>query len=211
MRSESLIATAKPVLRPTIRHALVGRARTRGNVRAGRFTRADADRLLDETWERFVALARTRPREPTLGARQNVVLACLTVAFFRTLLDNGVERPYAVELVGDATWRIYARWGRLAAAITAPLGGEPSARLRRRVELFLRYPFGRPAYVYEDRDEPRGRAFDMLRCPIAEYMRAHDAADLCVGTWVQPRLPVGRDVGRSPGANRDPGGWRATV
>ncbi|HEX6228693.1 MAG TPA: L-2-amino-thiazoline-4-carboxylic acid hydrolase [Solirubrobacterales bacterium] len=190
MHSDSLIAAGKPLLRRTVRHALVGRSRSKSDATAGRFTRADADRLLDETWERFLGLARTRPREPTLGARQNVLLAALTVAFFRALLVRGVERTYAIELVGDAAWRIYARWGRLAVVITALPGGPPATRLRRRVNLFLRYPFGRPGYLYRDREEPRGRAFDMVRCPIAEYMRGQDAGDLCVGTWCNLDFPL---------------------
>jgi hypothetical protein len=173
----------RPVLRRTLRRTLVGRARRKAEPEAGRFTRADADRLLEDTWDRFTERARQRPREPTLGARQNVLLAALTLAAFHALLDAGIERPYAIELIGDAAWRIYAGWGRLAKLATAPFGGDPPERLRRRVDLFLRYPFERPAYVYEDRPEPRGRALDMLRCPIADYMRDNEAADLCVGTW----------------------------
>lgn len=184
------MVVAKPVLRRAVRGVLIGRRRARIDPAAGRFTRADADRVFAATWQHHRALASRRPREPTVGARQNVLFACLTVAFFRSLLESGIERAYAIELVGDAAWRVYARWGRLAAALTAPVGGEPSARLRRRVDLFLRYPFGRPAYEYRDRLEPRGRAFDMLRCPIAEYMRAQDAADLCVGTWCNLDFPL---------------------
>lgn len=189
MRPGLPIDGVKPILRRTVRRTLVGRARDATDGTAGRFTRGDADRVLEETWERFGSLAADRPAQPTVGARQNVLLACLTLAFFRVLLDSGIERAYAIELVGDTAWRIYARWGRLATAITA-LDGEPAVRLRRRVDLFLRYPFGRPGYQYRDREEPRGRALDMLHCPIADYMRANDAADLCVGTWCNLDFPL---------------------
>ena len=179
----SPMVALRPILRRTLRHTLVGRARDTGQPEAGRFTRADADRLLEQTWKRFAELAPGRPREPTRGARQNVLLAALTLAAFRALLDAGVERGYAIELIGDAAWRLYAWWGRLDTLATAPFGGDPPERLRRRVNLFLRYPFGRPAYQYADRPQPRGRGLDMLRCPIADYMRGNEAADLCVGTW----------------------------
>jgi ubiquinone biosynthesis protein len=190
MRSEALMAVAKPLLRRTLRHVLVGRSRERENPAAGRFTRAESDRLLEETWVHFAALAGTRPHQPTLGARQNILLAALTVAFFRALLASGVERSYAIELVGDAAWRIYARWGRLAAVATAPFGGHPPDRLRRRVNLFLRYPFGPPGYRFIDREEPQGRALDMVHCPIAGYMREQGVADLCVGTWCSLDFPL---------------------
>jgi ubiquinone biosynthesis protein len=179
----TIMIVIRPILRRSLRHTLVGRARRTAQPDAGRFARADADRLLDDTWDRFSEFARHRPREPTLGARQNVLLAALTLAAYDALLDAGVERAYAIGLIGDAAWRIYAWWGRLARLATAPLGGDPPKRMRRRVNLFLRAPFGRPSYVYEDRPELRGRALDMLRCPIADYLQENEAGDLCVGTW----------------------------
>lgn len=190
MRSRSLIAVGKPLLRRTVRHALVGRLRVRDAPTSGRFTRGDADRLLDDAWERFAVLARDRPAEPTLGARQNVLLACLTLAFLHALVEDGIERRYAIELVGDVAWRVYVRWGSLAKAVTAPLSRDPAVRMRRRVNLFMTYPFSRPGYRFRDREEPKGRALDILRCPVAEYMRANDAADLCVDTWCNLDYPL---------------------
>ena len=49
--------------------------------------------------------------------------------------------------------------------------------------MFLRYPFNRPGYRYTEVSEPRGRALDMLRCPVADYLTSQNAADLCVATW----------------------------
>ena len=60
------------------------------------------------------------------------------------------------------------------------------------VAMFLRYPFNRPGYRYADVLEPRGRGLDMLRCPVAEYLAAHEASDLTVATWCNLDFPLAR-------------------
>ena len=110
-------------------------------------------------------------------------MAALTIAFFRALVDTGIERTYAIELTGDVTWRVLTPAARLVAAATAGRGRSPAEQVRRRIDLITRFPFGRPAFEFTVRPERRGRALDMFRCPIADYMAAHGLADLCVGTW----------------------------
>jgi hypothetical protein len=62
--------------------------------------------------------------------------------------------------------------------------------MRMSVEMFLRYPFNRPGYRYLDVREPRGRGLGMLRCPVAEYLAAHEASDLTVATWCNFDFPL---------------------
>jgi hypothetical protein len=47
-----------------------------------------------------------------------------------------------------------------------------------------------PGYRFIDREEPQGRALDMVHCPIAGYMREQGVADLCVGTWCSLDFPL---------------------
>ena len=37
--------------------------------------------------------------------------------------------------------------------------------------------------------------FDMVRCPVAEYFRSHDLADLCVQTWCNLDFPLATQWG----------------
>lgn len=48
---------------------------------------------------------------------------------------------------------------------------------------FLTFPFGRPGYRFEDVAQDYGRSLDMRRCPVADYLGTHSAADLCAGSW----------------------------
>ena len=174
---------ARPALSMPVRGALVGRNRSRGDDTAGRFTRRDCDRLLHAALARYSRMAPEIPVEVTLGARQNVQLAALTVALMQALLDAGIEREYAIELVSDVCWRVYRHWGRFAYAITAVRGRDPQRRISAAAGLFLRFPFARPGYQREDLPDPTARAFRITRCPVAELMRTHDASDLCIASW----------------------------
>jgi len=179
----ALLALLRPWVRWAARSAIAGRSRSRTDPSAGRFTRADVDRLLAAAWSNFDRLSPRLPREPTVGSRQNVLLACLTLSMLQALTAEAIERDYAIELIGDACWKVYAQWGEIPRVATRLLTRDPAKRMRMSVEMFLRYPFNRPGYRYTDIAEPTGRGLDMLRCPFAEYLASRDAADLCVATW----------------------------
>jgi ubiquinone biosynthesis protein len=188
----ALLALLRPWVRWAARSAIAGRNRSRGDPTAGRFTRKDVDRLLRAAWENFDCLSPQLPREPTLGSRQNVMLACLTLSMLQALLAQCIERGYAIELIGDACWKVYAQWGQIPRLISRASTHDPVKRMRMSVDMFLRYPFNRPGYRYSDVAEPRGRGLDMLRCPVADYLTSNGAGDLCVGTWCNLDYPLAR-------------------
>jgi L-2-amino-thiazoline-4-carboxylic acid hydrolase len=173
----------KPWVRWAARAAIAGRSRSGGDAGAGRFTRSDVDRLLGAAWANFDRLAPEVPHEPTLGSRQNLLLACLTLSMLQALTAEGIERDYAIELVGDVCWKVYAQWGQIPRLASRLLSRDPIKRMRISVGMFLRYPFNRPGYRYAEVSEPQGRGLDMLRCPVAEYLAAKNASDLTVATW----------------------------
>jgi len=183
MPASVVAVTFRPWAGWAARAAIVGRARSRTDPSRGRFTRADLRRLLDSTWTKFSRLAPDLPAEPTVGSRQNVALAALTLAMFQALLEEDVERAYAVELVGDACWKVYAQWGRLPRLLSHLKSRDPLQRMRTSVNLFLRFPFNPPGYLFENRPEPHGRALDIHRCPVADYLVSQGAGDLAVGSW----------------------------
>lgn len=172
-----------PWARWAARSALIGRSRSRDDPALGRFTHRDVHRLLKAAWAKFNDLAPGLSREPTLGSRQNVSLACLTLAMLDALREEGIERGYAIELIGDSCWKVYAQWGQVPRLLSRLLTRDPAKRMRISVDTFLRFPFNRPGYRYLDVPEPAGRGLDMLRCPVAGYLAAHSASDLAVGSW----------------------------
>jgi hypothetical protein len=160
------------------RQALVGRVRARGAPGRGRFRRSDVDDLLRTAWRDYAEREGKLPDEPTVGSRMNVRLACFTMSFFNALLATGTERDYATELVADAAWKVYRLWSQIALALARLTPGEKTALAfaigkggSGEGQVSLRFPFNAPGYLIETVDAASGTAFDVVRCPIADYFR----------------------------------------
>ena len=176
------------------RRALVGRLRSRQNANVGRFTSSDVDRLLEDSWRRYANEEPTLAAQPTLGSQLNLRLACITSSIFHALLDEGVERSYAVELVADATWKVYAVRGRLLPRL---LGSERD--LRRKVQpdgtVGLAFPFNPPGYIAKHAPDEPGFAFHMVHCAVAGYLRSQGDVDLCLAAWCNLDYPLAEQQG----------------
>jgi hypothetical protein len=174
----------RPITDWAVRRALVGRNRSPREPGKGRFMEAEVNRLLDQSWRAFDELVPDVSREPTLGSRLNVRLAALTLAMFRSLTAAGIKRDYAIELIGDTCWMVYQYWGRLGLlARSLSRSQEPAKRVRKDGTWPVMFPFNYPGYIARYVPTEKGIGFDMVRCPVAEYFRAHDAGDVAANTW----------------------------
>jgi L-2-amino-thiazoline-4-carboxylic acid hydrolase len=173
----------RPFARVAARRAIVGRNRSRTDPTAGRFTNPEVGGLVDDAFDRFELRVPDLSSEPTIGSRQNVMLAALTLCLLEVLEEAGIDRGYAIELTGDTCWRFYRHWGRITKTLTSVISRDPTRRVRLSVNAFLTYPFGRPGYKFDDVPEEDGRSLNMVRCPVADYLGQRDAADLCAGSW----------------------------
>jgi L-2-amino-thiazoline-4-carboxylic acid hydrolase len=180
----------RPLAARAARQALVGRNRAPRSPDRGRFTRADVDTLLKTAWGDYAERVVKLPPEPTVGSRMNVKLACFTMSFFNALLGLGTERTYAIELVADAAWRVYRLWSAVALGLAHVTPGKTTSLAfavtnhgdpRGRVS--LSFPFNAPGYLIEAAPADSGTAFDVVRCPIANYFRGEAAIDLCSASW----------------------------
>jgi len=187
----------RPLARHAARRALVGRERARGDPLRGRYTRSDVDSLLKTAWTTYALREATLPAEPTVGSRMNVRLACFTMTFFNALHATGVDREYAIELVADAVWGVYRLWSQIALALARLTPGDKtslafavSKRAGNRSDVSLRFPFNAPGYLIETVAAPAGTAFDVVRCPIADFFRGEGAVDLCTASWCNLDYPL---------------------
>ena len=143
-RSSLFRGLLQPWSRHAARQVIVGRRRS-SDPAAGRFTRSDVDGVVSTAWVTFMDLCGDVPSQTKRGSRLNFRLACLTLAFFRALIEHGVARTYAVELTADLTWSFYKTWGTLRRLLKK---GDPLGDLKRRsLEVVpLSFPFNPPAY-----------------------------------------------------------------
>lgn len=163
--------------------AIAGRNRSRTDPTSGRFTRSQIAQIVDVAFSRFEERVPGLTSEPTVGSRQNVMLAGLTLSLLEALEQDGIERRYAIELTGDVCWRFYRQWGYVTRAVTRLVTRDSVRRMRLSVNAFLSFPFGRPGYRFDDVAQDDGRSLDMRRCPVADYLGSRGAADLCAGSW----------------------------
>ena len=163
-----------------IRRALPGRTRSRLDSVRGRFTPADADRLVARAWHHFDARVYGIPSQQTLGSQLVLRLACWTAGLFHSLREEGIERGDAVELTADVMWQLFqleGRFGQVLTRIRPALKTEPRRRLLDGT-IDLGFPFGPPAYEARPIPSDGVRSFEVVRCPAAAYFRTHGLADL---------------------------------
>jgi len=171
------------ILGSAARRCWVGRNRSPGRPEAGRITRRETNRVVSRALRELESCAAEANAEPSLGARMNVRLAGVTLAAYRALTAAGIEKTYATELVSDAAWWVYEKWGWLATGLAWVARRDPLGRLRFATDLFRSFPFNAPGYLMEDISAAHEVAFDVRRCPVAEYFRRHGASVVCVETW----------------------------
>jgi len=190
MKASIVKVIYRPVIKSAARSALIGRNRDFSDLERGRFSSKDVDLILKQVWKEYDQLAPSAPVMQKFGNQMNVMLACVTYACFQVLLDKGINRDYAIELIGDVAWKVYKKWSRLAMFFSRLRTRDPKQQLRQSVKLFLRFPFTPPAYQFKLTESDQGISLDMLKCPVAEYFHRQNATDLCIGTWCNLDFPL---------------------
>ncbi len=180
-----LKALLKLLLTPAARRALRGSVRSR-----------EVERALQETWRIYDRLLPKIPKESTWGGRLMVRLAACAVSLYRALLQMNVPGEEAARLVSAAAWLVYEKMALAPRVLAALVTRDPLRRLRMATDLFRRFPFGPPSYRMEDVPAESGVvAFDVLRCPVAEFFRREGQPELCVSTFCQLDFPLARTGG----------------
>jgi hypothetical protein len=158
---------------------------------AARFDHASIRAVIDDALADYEAQRPHLPRETSLGGRVMVHLAALTIGLYRALLDRGIPEEEARDLTARVTSQVYNRMATVPTVLSGLLARSTHDRVRRATDLFRRFPFSAPSY---DMVDVAGGsdvvAFDVRRCPVAEYFRAQGLGDLCVESWCNLGFPL---------------------
>ena len=184
-----------PVVAWAARRTLVGRNRASYEPEKGRFTKAEVDRLLAQSWHDFDHIVPDVSDLPTFGSRMNVRLAALSLAMLRNLTNDGVERKYAIELIGDTCWKVYQYWGlygRFLGRLTRrhPIKDRNPRRISKDGDWAMSFPFNPPGYRARYIETQGGLGFNVIHCPVAEYFHKNGSQDLAVNTWCMLDYPL---------------------
>ena len=148
-------------------------------------SRAQMGRVLHSGWQRYDALRPGVPRGGSLGNRQVLVVAGVTLAFYRALMDAGLARDAAVKLVSLVVWVLLRPIADLAWLAAKLRTRGRLSQVRVMMLLSLRYPFGPPGFVSRVHSPSRSVQVDFYHCRAAEYLASREAADSCLGAWCQ--------------------------
>jgi len=173
-------AILRPLLWPAVHRGL-----------GGRFDRATIRAIFDDALASYEEQKRALPTESGTGGRLMVHLAALTVALYRALEAREVPEAEARALTARVTWQAYAKMAAVP-TLVSKIGTKPGrARLERATQVFRRFPFGPPAYIMEDVETTGDSvAFDVRRCPVAEYFVSQGLGELCIESWCDLDFPL---------------------
>ena len=176
---------ARTLLLPIVRRAL-----------APTLDRATCESLVDETLVSYTTRCPTAPPEPSAGGRLMVRLAALTVCFYRALLARGHDEAQARALTVRVTTAVYDKMATMPTVLSRMGSRSGKQRLARATSMFRRFPFSPPAYRMQDvPTDTEAVAFDVLRCPVAEYFAAEGLQQLCVESWCNLDFALARRWG----------------
>jgi ubiquinone biosynthesis protein len=182
-----LKALLKLLVTPAARRAL------RGSLRP-----AEVAPALRATWRIYDQIVPSIPKESTWGGRLMVRLAACAISLYRALLRMNVPGEEAARLVSTAAWLVYEKMALAPRVLAALVARDPLRRLRIATDLFRWFPFGPPSYRMADVPAEAGVvAFDVLRCPVAEFFRQEGHPELCVRTFCDLDFPLARSWGAS--------------
>jgi hypothetical protein len=149
------------------------------------------DRIVNTAWEQYNALRQLFPEEETVGARVMVRLAGMTAALYRAMLEEGEEPEEAFRKTAGVTWSAYRRLAAWPWKATRLLNRNPLARVKRSMDLFMKFPYRAPGYkmVYLP-ESPDVVSFRVTRCPAAEYFSRLGLSELCVHAFCNLDYPL---------------------
>ena len=147
-------------------------------------------------WRRYRALAAELPHDPTPGVRAALRLAALGIAIHDDRRASGASSVEATAAARDLWWRAYeGPMGWVWTAVVL-MRRRPRDRLELAVAAARRIAFGPPSFHTVERpSEPDVVAFDVLRCPFAEYFQSVDCAALCEAAFCDLDFPMARKLG----------------
>jgi hypothetical protein len=157
---------------------LLGRRKAMGVPEQGRFLKHDVNRILNKTWDRVNSLLPEAGLEnlPTKGNRINVLFALVTVSAYHALLNEGVQKLYAIELVSDIGWKVYTSLLPLPKLISRLITPDNQKQVNLILRMFMIFPFstpGRPGYECNAWEEPGRFCTDWTHCPPFEFVQRY--------------------------------------
>jgi len=175
-----MIKLLRPILSQAVRRVLWNR-----------LAPEEMEQVIQGAWRNYSDLALDLPAEPTLGARIMARLAAMTVSLHNSLREASLTEEEARERTSQVTWLVYEKLAMPPWKLTALLTKSRLARVKKAMDWFMRFPYGAPGYQMQYvQAEENTVAFDVHRCPAADYFARQGLSELCVNAFCNLDYPL---------------------
>jgi ubiquinone biosynthesis protein len=153
------------------------------------FEKEVIDEILKAFWSHYHYLRSDTQlkKETTIGARITVQLAIMSRAFYEVLMAREIGTNKTTELFNKIAWMIYQKMGGIVWKLARIKSENNPNRLLLATRYFRTFPFSSPSYSWKDVPSENKAivGFDCLKCPVAEYFKAHNLSKFCSDTWCE--------------------------
>ncbi len=145
-----------------------------------------------EIWLEYKQRSTRITKKETFGATVMVKLSLLTLIIYERLISENIEKQDAIQLTSKIIWIIYEKLANRFWMFTRFLSKKPIIRVKKAIYFFINYfPYKSPGYKMEIlKTEKNIVAFNVYKCPAAEFFKEHDLSELCVEAWCNLDYPL---------------------
>ena len=152
------------------------------------------DSFIKNIWYEYKERAEKQERKETFGATVMTKLSLLTLIIYEKLLSENIEKQEAIELSSKINWIVYEKLTNRFWIFTRLFSNRPITRVKKAMEFFINYfPYKSPGYEMEILKTPENEvAFNVTKCPAAEFFKEHNLNELCVKSWCNLDFPLAK-------------------
>jgi hypothetical protein len=170
-----VIWTAK---KKTIPQILASRCRRENQPEFGRFNKLEIKRIAAQVEPNIASLMPFFQDLENVGNYLTTYGGLIDLAIYRALVDHGIDKEYAVNLVGDMQWQSIVN-AKGTIPIIDPLLSwfwsrtikDPLEILGKRLQLAMKFPYGEPGYKMKVSWVKNVYHMDIFACPVYDFFK----------------------------------------
>ncbi len=147
-----------------------------------------------EIWIEYKNRSTSITKKETFGATIMVKLCLLTLIIYEKLISKNFKKQDALQLTYKIIWVIYEKLANKFWVFTRVFSKKPIIRVKKAIYFFINYfPYKSPGYKMEIlKTKNNVVAFNVYKCPAAEFFKQHNLSELCVEGWCNLDYPLAK-------------------
>ena len=145
-----------------------------------------------EIWRMYRQCSENIVTKETFGATVMVKLSLLTLLIYERLIAENFRKQEAITLTSEILRIVYEKLTNRFWIFTRIFSKRPINRVKRAMNFFIKhFPYKSPGYEMEIlKTENNVVAFNVYKCPAAEFFKEHKLSELCVKSWCGLDYPL---------------------